>query len=120
MPERVGSVLIIGATSAIAEAVARRFAASGAALLLAGRDSGRLDAIAGDLRVRGAKAVHTEILDVNRIDEHARFVEQVKRALSPIDAVLIAHGTLPDQQACQASVTQTMRELETNFLGTVS
>lgn len=52
------NVLIIGATSAIAEAVARRYAARGAALFLVARRSERLAAIADDLRVRGARATH--------------------------------------------------------------
>ncbi len=50
------NVLIIGATSAIAEAVGRRYAARGAALFLVARRSERLAAIADDLRVRGARA----------------------------------------------------------------
>ena len=50
-------VLIVGATSAIAEAVARRYAAEGASLFLAARNTNRAAAIADDLRVRGATAV---------------------------------------------------------------
>ena len=50
-------ILIIGATSAIAEATARLWAARGEALFLVGRNTARLDAIAADLRVRGAASV---------------------------------------------------------------
>ena len=49
-------ILIIGATSAIGEATARRFAAQRCHLCLAGRSGTRLAAIADDLRVRGACA----------------------------------------------------------------
>jgi short-subunit dehydrogenase len=41
-------------------------------------------------------------------------------ALGGLDAVLIAHGTLSDQAACQQSVELTMRELNINFLSVVS
>lgn len=53
MPEGTRKVLIVGATSAIAEAVARRLAVRGDSLLLAGRDAMRLNAIAADLGCAG-------------------------------------------------------------------
>ena len=53
-------ILIVGATSAIAEAVARLFAARGDLLYLTGRRFEALEAIAADLRVRGAARVQTE------------------------------------------------------------
>jgi decaprenylphospho-beta-D-erythro-pentofuranosid-2-ulose 2-reductase len=120
MPERVGNVLIIGATSAIAEALARRLAARGAALLLAGRDAARLEAIAGDLRVRGAPDVRTATLDVTQLADHQRFVDEAAHTLGRIDIAVIAHGTLPDQRACEASAAQTVAEMNTNFVGTIS
>ena len=47
------NVLIVGATSAIAEATARLFAANGDRLYLVARNRDRVDAVAADLRVRG-------------------------------------------------------------------
>lgn len=120
MPEGTRKVLIVGATSAIAEAVARRLAVRGDSLLLAGRDAMRLNAIAADLRVRGAGQAHVGILDVACSDEHVRFVDDAWRTHGPFDIVLIAHGTLPDQKACEVSVERTLAELNVNFIGTVS
>ena len=57
-------VLIVGATSAIAAETARVYAAYGARLFLTGRHAERLEAVAADLRVRGATAVETAVLDV--------------------------------------------------------
>jgi short-subunit dehydrogenase len=37
-----------------------------------------------------------------------------------MDVVLIAHGTLPDQKACEASFEHTRREFETNALSVMS
>ena len=120
MTERGRRALIVGATSAIAEALARRLAARGDELVLAGRDSSRLEGIADDLRVRGAPVVRIATLDIARLDYHARFVDEAWQMLGPFDVVLIAHGTLPDQKACEASVVQTIAEMNVNFLGTVS
>src|SRR5216110_2959097 len=104
MAERGRRVLIVGATSAIAEGLARRLAARGDELVLAGRDSGRLERTADDLRVRGAPVVRIATLDVARLDDHERFVDEAWETLGPFDVALIAHGTLPDQKACEASV----------------
>ena len=57
-------VLILGAASAIAEAVARDLAAQGAQLMLVARDEARLEAIAADLRLRGSPNVAVRALDL--------------------------------------------------------
>ncbi|WP_028917607.1 SDR family oxidoreductase [Pseudoxanthomonas sp. J35] len=113
-------VLIIGATSAIAEAVARRYAARAAALYLVGRRAERIEAIAADLQVRGAKQVDIGVLDVNDLAGHAQLLDQAEAALGRIDVALIAHGTLPDQAACDASVELSLREFATNGTATIA
>lgn len=112
--------LIIGATSAIAEATARLFADSGDSLFLVGRDSQKISAIANDLKIRGASAVHTARLDVLDFDQHAPILDAAVAALDGLDLALIAHGTLPDQKACEQSFALTRKEFETNTLTTVS
>jgi len=120
-PERTGRrVLIIGATSAIAAETARVFAAYGARLFLTGRHSGRLDAVAADLKVRGAAQVETALLEVTDISRHADIVEAALAALGGLDVVLIAHGTLPDQRRCEESVAETLAALEVNFTATIA
>jgi len=113
-------ILIIGATSAIAESVARLYAGRAAALYLVGRSAGRLDAIAADLRVRGAQHVHTGVLDVNDQSAHGALLDDAWSALGGVDTVLIAHGTLPDQAACDASVELSLREFATNGTSTIA
>ncbi|HVT34349.1 MAG TPA: SDR family oxidoreductase [Nevskiaceae bacterium] len=112
-------VLIIGATSAIAEAVARLCAARGDALLLAARDARKLQTIAADLAVRGAAGVHTLPFDALAGDALAALVEQAARTLGGIDLALIAHGSLPEQAACEQSVELTRREFELNGLSVI-
>lgn len=113
-------VIIIGATSAIAEATARRYASRGAALFLIGRDLARLDAIAADLRIRGAQAVTTSRLDVNDTAAHAAMLDAAWSALGGIDVALVAHGTLPDQARCEQSVDHAMQEFATNGTSTIA
>jgi short-subunit dehydrogenase len=113
-------MLIFGAASAIAEATARRFAAEGAAFFLAGRDESRLEAIAADLRVRGAARADWAVSEALDFDGHRRLVEEAAGRLGGLDTVLVAHGTLPDQKACQRSFDRTHREISVNALGTLS
>lgn len=113
-------VLIIGATSAIAEAVARLYAARASTIFLVGRNATRLDAIAADLRVRGAHQVDAFALDVNDLAGHAAMLDAAWAASGGIDTVLIAHGTLPDQAACDQSVELAMREFITNGTSTIT
>lgn len=113
-------ILIIGATSAIAESVARLYAARGAALYLVGRSAGKLDTIAADLRVRGAQRAEYGVLDVNDVAAHGALLDTAWSTLEGIDTVLIAHGTLPDQAACDASVDLSLREFATNGTSTIA
>jgi decaprenylphospho-beta-D-erythro-pentofuranosid-2-ulose 2-reductase len=116
----VRKILIVGATSAIAEAAARLFAADGDRLCLAGRTATRLTAIAEDLRVRGAAQVETIELDANQFSQHEPVLRQADLTMGGLDTVLIAHGTLPDQQACQASVDATLEAITTNALSVIA
>ena len=113
-------ILIIGATSAIAEASSRIWAARGAALFLVGRRAERLEVIAADLAVRGAAAVRCYTLDACDIGAHAAMLDAATAALGSVDIALIAHGSLPDQRACEASVELTFKELNTNGVSVVA
>ena len=113
-------VLIIGATSAIAEAAARQWAAQGASLFLVGRKAERLQAIAADLSVRGAAKVGTQSMDATDVGAHAAMFDAVRAELGGIDVALIAHGTLPDQKACEASVELALKEIDTNGLSVIA
>ena len=113
-------VLIIGATSAIAEAAARQWATQGAVLFLVGRKTERLQAIAADLQVRGAKLAVTHIMEATDLAAHEPMLVAAEEALGGIDIALIAHGTLPDQKACEASVELTLQEINTNGLSVIA
>ena len=113
-------MLIIGATSEIAQATAKLFAQQHDALFLVGRNADKLEAIAADLKVRGADQVDYMALDLNEFDKHLAMIEQADQCLEGIDTVLIAHGTLDDQKACEQDYVKTEQALRTNFLSVVS
>lgn len=116
-------LLIIGATSAIAQATAQVFAerhAKDLALFLVARDGQKLEAMAADLKVRGAMTVDFAVLDLNNFEQHQAVVQQAVQKLGGLDTVLIAHGTLDNQQACEQDYQHAEQCLRTNFLSVVS
>jgi len=117
---QVRQMIILGATSAIAQAVARRYAEQGASLFLVARDAVRLDVVADDLRVRGAASVEVLAADLTDNDRHPEIIAAALDALSGLDTVLVAHGVLPDQSACEQSAQETLHSIDVNFLSVVS
>ncbi|MDB3882446.1 SDR family oxidoreductase [Amylibacter sp.] len=113
-------ILIIGATSAIAEHCARIWAARGDALYLVARNEQHVQVIASDLKVRGASGVTTYVTDLNDMDKHEELLNVADHALEGIDIVLVAHGTLSNQKACEVNVKETLQEIKTNALSTIS
>jgi len=113
-------ILILGATSAIAEHCARLWAEQGQALYLVARNEDRLAAIASDLRVRGASSADSFTLDLNDFGKYEEMLARADRSMGGIDIALIAHGTLSNQKECEQSVELTMQELRTNALSTIS
>lgn len=113
-------ILIVGATSAIAEATARIWVQAGDHLFLVARNQQKLEAISADLRVRGAQKVETYVMDANNFDEHTSMLDAAEHTLNGLDIVLIAHGTLSDQAACQLSIELTMQEIRTNALSAIA
>ncbi|WP_419901244.1 SDR family oxidoreductase [Kiloniella sp.] len=113
-------VLIIGATSAIAEATARLFAKRGDRLFLLARDEEKLSVVARDLKVRGAEDVLTGAFDAVDMEAHGPMLDAAVKGLDGIDIVLVAHGTLPDQSACEASAEETLLAMNINTMSVIS
>lgn len=106
-------IVIIGATSGIAEACARHWAARSAHFFLVARNKTRLENIKNDLCARGASA-DIYVLDANDLNAHAAMVNAAQQSLGRIDIVLIAHGTLSDQKACESSAETAVAEVLSN------
>ena len=112
--------MVVGATSAIAHETAKCFASDGAEFFLVARNAERLEDVSNDLKVRGAKRVETFLLDISDLERHEELIDAAVLALDGLDAVLISHGTLGDQQKCQLSVLETLKEFTTNCTSVIS
>ncbi len=113
-------VLVLGATSGIAMATTRLLARKGCAFYLVARDGCKLAAVAADLQVRGASAVHSSVCDLNLTELHPTLLTQAAEALGEIDLALLAHGVLGDQRAAEADYEVAQSLFITNLLSPVS
>lgn len=111
------NVIIIGALSAVAEATGRLYAEEGANLTLAARDAAGLEALAADLRVRGAASVTVERLDLATAptEEIDRAVERWFGAMGRVDHVILAYGVLGDQADGERDISAAAASLNVNF-----
>lgn len=112
------NLLVLGALSDIARAVAHRYAREGYSLTLAARDPQRLEADAADLRIRHNVEVNiAPAFDALAMDGHPAWY-----AALPVrpDVVLCAFGVLSDQQQAQTDWAAARQMLDVNFTGAVS
>lgn len=110
------NILVLGATSAIAQATARLFAGSGDRLFLVGRNEEKLLQLKQDLEVRGALESDYAAVDLADRSQHSELLDTVYQKMSPIDIVLIAYGTLGDQKLCEENFDLAEEQLRVNFL----
>jgi decaprenylphospho-beta-D-erythro-pentofuranosid-2-ulose 2-reductase len=113
-------ILIVGATSAIAESCARLWAQQGDALFLAARNEAALQSTVADLRTRGAKTIGYQVFDANASDQHAGLLAAATQAMGGLDTVLIAHGTLTDQTRAETDAADALAEIGTNGLSVIA
>ncbi|HEX4923764.1 MAG TPA: SDR family oxidoreductase [Bdellovibrionales bacterium] len=114
------NVIIVGATSAIAQAAAREFAARGCTLYLIARNAQKLGLVAADLKTRSGREVQTRVLDLCETAAHPALLAEAERTMGPADVFLVAHGVLGDQARAIQSYETARGILEANFLSVVS
>lgn len=111
------NVLILGATSDMAVAIARQLAIEGYSITLAGRGLERLTAMEGDLRVRSKAMVSSASFDALDFDSHQAFYDGLPE--KP-DIVICVFGMLGDQAEAQKSWKHAQDIINTNYTGAVS
>jgi decaprenylphospho-beta-D-erythro-pentofuranosid-2-ulose 2-reductase len=115
------SVLVLGATSEIAQALTRRLVRRRArTVVLAARRPTELDGFAAELRTLGATAVETVAFDARHTGEHAAQLDRVFGRHGDIDVVVLAFGVLGSQAAFDADPALAVDAATTNYSGAVS
>jgi short-subunit dehydrogenase len=115
-----GGHVIIGATSAIARAIARRLSTPGSQLVIAGRDPDDLNDLANDLQLRTNGIVIPLKLDVTEFESHPAFVDQCIATLGRIQGIVVCQGYMTDQQTAAEDWAQTQQMIDVNFASAAS
>jgi decaprenylphospho-beta-D-erythro-pentofuranosid-2-ulose 2-reductase len=113
-------VLILGATSPIARALAIRFASDGAHLYLAARDADEARRVAEDVGARAGVSALSGTFDAADFAAHDEFIRHVATTLGGLDGVVVCFGTLGDEDAAQTDPTDALATINQNFTGAVS
>jgi len=111
-------ILVLGATSGIAEACVRLWAARGDSLFLVARNQGRLNTVAADASVRGASYVGLAAADLNDTAAHPELLAHAADALGGIDIAFLAFGVLGDSD--DHSFAAAAPVLHTNLIAAAS
>lgn len=110
-------VLIIGAKSDIAKAIARKYAEQGYDLYLAARQSNELEDFANDINIRTEKKVQCVELDILNYASHENFYHELEE--KPL-GVISAVGYLGEQNKAQSDFKEAQKIIDTNYTGIVS
>jgi decaprenylphospho-beta-D-erythro-pentofuranosid-2-ulose 2-reductase len=111
------NVLILGATSDMALAIARQLAIEGYSITLAARSTERLSLIEGDIRVRHKAMVNSVFFDALDFEGHGQFYNSL---VEKPDIVICVFGLLGDQKQAQDDWKHCQDIINTNYTGAVS
>lgn len=111
------NVLILGATSDMAVAIARQLALEGYSITLAARNTERLQALEGDLRVRYKVAVSSVRFDALDFASHPVFYNALPE--KP-DIVICVFGLLGDQRTAEQDWQHARLIIDSNYTGAAS
>jgi short-subunit dehydrogenase len=115
------NVLVVGATSGIAEALCHRLALRGCRLVLAGRGADRVGRIAADLHLRHGVEAHVEPFEALDFESHPEFFRRCLAHLEgDLTGVVLCHGFMADQRATEDDFAQARRTIDVNFTSAVS
>ena len=120
MKRKLHNIIVIGATSGIAQAICRLLSERHCRLFLVARDSAKLAAVVADLKVRGADVAGTAVADLSDTGSHAELIAFAWQQLGSVDAAIIAHGLLGDQKEAERNWTEAAAILHVNFTSVAS
>jgi decaprenylphospho-beta-D-erythro-pentofuranosid-2-ulose 2-reductase len=116
-PKLNGNVLILGATSDVAAALAAKYASERYSLTLAARDIEKLEVMGADLRIRYNVPVHLSRFDALNFKSHVEFFHSL--SVKP-DIAICVFGFLGEQSKAEVDWSECALIIDSNYTGAVS
>lgn len=113
----MASVLILGATSDLAKALAHEFAAHQFSVLLAARSLENMQPLVSDIQIRHQVPVSAFAFDARKFDSHAGFWKNLPEVP---DVTISVFGYLGNQDTAMENWEEAQNILEANYVGAVS
>jgi len=110
-------ILLVGASSGIAQALAKKLAEKGKNLLLAGRTMDDLERQKADLEFRYGVSVKTQYFDADDL-EKKEWLEKLVLQYPKIDGAIVAYGYLGDQKEAERESVKVIPIINVNFTST--
>ena len=114
------AVLIIGATSSIARALAHQMAQQGAALHLAARDGYEVERVAKDIAIRYQAPISWSNFEALNYNTHPELLQKAVDHLGGLDGVVVSLGELGEQQQAQVDFSHARQIIHSNYTGVAS
>jgi sorbitol-6-phosphate 2-dehydrogenase len=114
LPGRVA--IVTGGAQGLGEAISRRLAAEGCAVCLADVNLDRAEAVAGDLREAGARAIAVSA-DVRDLDGVRALIERTESELGPLDIMVANAGVIRAGEVTELSPEDWRLVIEVNLTG---
>jgi short-subunit dehydrogenase len=114
------SLLVLGASSLIAQAAAANFAQAGHEIIFAERNKEELSKIAGDFKIRYKVNCYSVQFDALDFPGHKKAVEDCLALIPDLQYVLITFGYLGTQESSQIDFSEAHRVIDLNYTGVVS
>lgn len=111
------TVLLLGATSDIGYAIAKKFAEHNYSLQLAGRSLERLRPLQSDIQIRYGVECSIHVFDAVDFDSHSAFYQNLP--VKP-DITICSVGYMNENEKVIASPEETFLTIRTNYTGPVS
>jgi len=115
----VRGAVIIGASSGIGEAIARRLAKEGYAVALVARRQDLLNKLAERITAAGGKA-RVYVHDVTQYAEAASLFQTILRDLGRVDVVVYASGVMPSVDLAEFNFEKDKAMIDVNVLGAMA
>ena len=113
--------LVVGASSGIGEALARRLAADGARVALVARREDELRRIMDEINdAAGEECAIAVAHDVRAVDEAPDLVQEIARRLGGLDLIIYAAGAMPAVAVDEYDTAKDREMLEVNLIGAVA